>query len=159
MSDATTPANPTDQIAATPAVLSPEPPIVPTSGTKRVPDDSEAAVVQDAQQYDWRTDMDVIESCDDMSECADGCCTYFTPRHNDECIRLAAHIEYLEDLLNGYRGLYDDAVYESVSLKAERDALLAEHEAWIAFVASGRTMDALTAFERAHDNADGVIRG
>lgn len=58
MSDATTPANPTDQIATVTAVLSPETPIVPTSCTKRVPDDSEAAVVQDAQQatHEYRVD-------------------------------------------------------------------------------------------------------
>lgn len=96
MSNATTLANPTGQIATTPAVLSPETPIVPTSGTKRVPDDSEATVVQDAQQYDPRVDLDSIEACEDISECADGCCTYFTSRHMDECIRLAAHIERLE---------------------------------------------------------------
>lgn len=46
--------------------------------------------------------------------------------------RFIDHIEYLEDLLSGYRGLYDDAVDEYASLKAERDALPAEHEAVIA---------------------------
>jgi hypothetical protein len=61
--------------------------------------------VQDAQQYDWRKDLDSIEACEEVWECADGCCTNFMPRHNDECIRLAAYIE---------------------SLEAERDALLAE---------------------------------
>ncbi len=44
----------------------------------------------------WRDDLDTIEGCEEISECADGCCTFFTPRHNDECIRLAAYIESLE---------------------------------------------------------------
>ena len=90
----------------------------------------------------WREDLDTIEGCEEISECADGCCTFFTPRHNDECIRLAAHIERLE---------------------AERDALLAEHEA----VGEGygdETADVgcgclSCRIIRAHDNAERVIHG
>ncbi len=61
-------------------------------------------------EYDWRDDLDSIDACEEVRECADGCCTIFRirawrlPRHNDECIRLAAYIERLE---------------------AERDALIA----------------------------------
>lgn len=72
---ATTPANPTEQIATVAAT---------------------PAVAPDAQRYDWRKDLDNIEACEEVWECADGCCTYFTPRHNNECIRLAAYIERLE---------------------------------------------------------------
>ena len=75
MSDATTPADPTDQIATVAAT---------------------PVVAPDAQQYDWREDLDSIEACVEVWECADGCCTNFDPRHNDECVRLAAHIERLE---------------------------------------------------------------
>jgi hypothetical protein len=46
--------------------------------------------------YDWREDMDIIEACEEVWDCADGCCTNIMPRHNDEAIRLAAHIEALE---------------------------------------------------------------
>lgn len=81
MSDATTPANPTDQIVATPAVLSRETPIVPAIGTKRVPDDSEAAVVQDAQR--WRNDLQRVYEGDFGSE-------------SKSFKRLAAYIERLE---------------------------------------------------------------
>lgn len=175
MSNATTPADPTGQIATVAAVLSPETPIVPTSGTKRVPDDSKAAVVQDAQRYDWRTDMDVIESCDDMSECADGCCTYFTPRHNDECIRLAAYIERLEAEYP-CRGVMDCARCEhhippvecevlviNARHKAERDVLLAEHEVIeeaYGIETADDECDCLSCrITRAHDNAERVIRG
>ena len=49
-----------------------------------------------SSSYDWRKDMDSIEACEEVWDCADGCCTNFMPRHNDECIRLAAHIERLE---------------------------------------------------------------
>jgi|GEM_PF-3207081 len=83
----TIPANQADQIAA----------VVATP-----------AVVQHAQQYghdEAMEDLDSIEACEEVWECPDGCCTYFIPRHNDECIRIAAYIERLE---------------------AERDALLAE---------------------------------
>lgn len=66
------------------------------------------AVVQDAQR--WRNDLQRVYE------------GYFGSE-SKSFKRLAAHIERLEDLLNGYRGLYDDAVDEYASLKAERDAL------------------------------------
>lgn len=55
----------------------------------------------------------------------------------------------------------DCAEYAALWLRvlAERDALLAEHEMWTAFVASGRMMNALLSFEAAHDNAERVIHG
>lgn len=99
-------------------------------------------VVQDAQQYDWRVDLDSIEACEEVWQCADGCCTNFDVRHMHECIRLAAHIERLE---------------------AERDALLAEHEAWDEW--GNHSGDALAKevllgiAVDAHDNAERVIRG
>jgi hypothetical protein len=48
-----------------------------------------------SDRYDWRKDMDSIEACEDVWDCADGCCTNIMPRHNDEAIRLAAYIESL----------------------------------------------------------------
>lgn len=124
MSDATTPADPTDQIAATPAVLSPEPPIVPTSGTKRVPDDSEVT--------DWREDWTRVQSAILGLE--------WTEAKQSALDRLAAHIERLE---------------------AERDALLAEHEAWTAW-RMGEPSTSRNDWNRltnAHANAERVIRG
>ena len=62
-------------------------------------DATNPAVVQDAQQYDWREDWNRVQTRIGYDEDA----------HVDAMHRLAAHIERLE---------------------AERDALLAEHEAW-----------------------------
>lgn len=83
------------------------------------------AVVQDAQRYDWREDLDSIEACEEVSECADGCCTFFTPRHNDECIRLAAYIERLEDEIKRSHDAILALTGTVGRLEAERDALLA----------------------------------
>ena len=143
MSEATTPANTTDQIAATTATRGD---IASHEGDATTP-----TVVQDAQQYDWRKDLDSIEACEEVWECADGCCTNFMPRHNDECIRLAAYIE---------------------SLEAERDALRAEHEAWGAWVDAEHAASKIPSDEEwrelhrleeahqvAHDNAERVIHG
>ena len=94
------------------------------------------AVVQDAQQYDWREDyLHNIPWCPALD-------------------RLVAHVEGLEA-----RSILSVAYIER--LEAERDALLAEHEA----VAIGRDELALTeypyepAIVAAHDNAERVIHG
>ena len=77
--------------------------------------------------YDWREDLEHIRDCVDISECADGCCTYFDPRHADECDRLAAYIERLEADCDTCP--WNTSGEEPSQLLAERDALLAEHEA------------------------------
>lgn len=141
MSATTTPANPTDQIAA----------VVATP-----------AAVQDAQQYghdEAMEDLDSIEACEEVSECADGCCTYFTPRHAGECDRLAAYIERLEAERDALRNAvclvvndlmsYDDLPFLVSTYAVENRDMLAEDAA-----ALGDAVSLLCAVA-----AEGVIRG
>ena len=134
----TTPANPTDRIATTPA-------------------------------YDWREDWNRVQTRIGYDEDA----------HVDAMHRLAARIERLEaehkrleatdDEIDGFycladghthRNRYAEALcsarYQIAQLEAERDALLAEHEA-------ARRLEHWhpegCRFCAAHDNAERVIRG
>ena len=129
-------------------------------------------VVPYAQQYGWRKDLDSIEACEEVSECADGCCTFFTPRHNDECIRLAAYIERLESEVERSHDAILALTGTVERLEAERDALLAEHEAWrkcfdcpLMLVADNAMCHTDTdacpylPMKAAYDNAERVIRG
>ena len=84
------------------------------------------AVVPDAQQYDGREDLDSIEACEEVWECAYGCCNNRIPRHNDECIRLAAYIERLESEVERSHDAILALTGTVERLEAERDALLAE---------------------------------
>ena len=121
MSDATTPADPTDQIATVAAT---------------------PVVAPDAQQYDWREDLDSIEACVEVWECADGCCTNFDPRHNDECVRLAAYIERLEAERDDRERWWHECQQIADRLTAERDALRLRIEEMSRMVDAGLQLSA-----------------
>lgn len=120
MSDATTPANPTGQIATVAAT---------------------PAVAPDAQQDIWREDYYRVENVVSHDQAVD----------EADCPRCSLH-----------------RLYELTErLEAERDALLAEHEAQSAYNLAfttpgtdGEEIDrrACAVFD-AHDNAERVIRG
>jgi hypothetical protein len=132
MSDATTPANPTDQIATVAAT---------------------PAVVPDAQWYDWSYDEgDADEACFTLTS-DDGL------NKRTEVMAFGGAAKCLFDIIIERDSL---AVYIE-RLEAERDALLAEHEA----VGEGYGdetadvgCDCLSCrIIRAHDNAERVMHG
>ncbi len=89
------------------------------------------AVVPDAQRYDWREDWNRVQTRIGYDEDA----------HVDAMHRLAAYIERLETALTAHQSGEYAAVKDMQRLAAERDALLAEHEAAGAHMLAWDTME------------------
>lgn len=164
MSEATIPANPTDQIATTTATRGD---IASHEGDATIP-----AVAP------WRKDLELAT---EESPWREGTMSHevWLQDRREASDRLAAYIERLEADLNTVKDAYDNQhrAYTllretSEQLLAERDALLAEHEAWRTWMEAENAVSRIPSDEEwlelahleeahraAHNNAERVIRG
>jgi len=119
------------------------------------------AVVQDAQQYDWRKDLGALDGF--------ACGILASHGNSDMHHRLAAYIEHLQDERDALRDklesghwLSDDEWYAGERANADflrqYNALLAEHEA-VGMAASEGLLHYATVMKLTHAIAERVIHG